>query len=36
MYKIEDNLLTLFDFLFEYQDKLNTVVNVILYLLIKY
>lgn len=35
MFKIEDNLLTLFDFLFEYQDKLNTVVNVISYLLEK-
>lgn len=33
MYKIEDNLLTLFDFLFEYQDKLNTVVNVVSFLL---
>lgn len=35
MYKIEDNLLTLFDFLFEYQDKLNTVINVVSYLLEK-
>lgn len=35
MYNIEDNLLTLFDFLFEYQDKLNTVINVISYLLEK-
>lgn len=33
MYKIEDNLLTLFDFLFEYQDKLNTVVNIVSFLL---
>ena len=35
MYKIEDNLLTLFDFLFEYQDNLNTVTNVVSYLLEK-
>lgn len=35
IYIIEDNLLTLFDFLFEYQDKLNTVTNIVSYLLDK-
>ena len=33
--KMEDNLLTLFDYLFEYQDKKGTVVNVVSFLLEK-
>ena len=35
MDKIQENLLTLFDYLFEYQDKKETVVNVVSFLLKK-